>query len=151
MNEVKMVGKHFSGLPGFSSVSFEQEFPLFKNFVMRSLASNSSNIADLSGIMILGHHESFPNIAVLAKVALALPVSTIEVERGFSQQNLIKTRTRTRLLPQNLDLLMKIVIKGLSINEMDFGTACELRGENVSRKCITQFHHKQKLSSRYLI
>ena len=49
-------GLHFSGLPGFSSVSFEQEFPLFKKFVMRSLASNSSNMADLCRIVILGHH-----------------------------------------------------------------------------------------------
>ena len=60
MNEVKMLEKHFSGLPGFSSVSFEHEFPLFKKFVMRSLASNSSNMADLCRIVILGHQKAFP-------------------------------------------------------------------------------------------
>ena len=39
---------------------------------------------------------------------MSLPVSTVDVERGFSQQNLIKSRTTTRLLPDKLGMLMKI-------------------------------------------
>ena len=37
------------------------------------------------------HKESFPNLSKLAQIALVLPVHTADVERGFSNQNIILT------------------------------------------------------------
>ena len=40
--------------------------------------------------------EQFPEILKLLSIALTLPVSSVGCERGFSKQNLIKTRLRAK-------------------------------------------------------
>ena len=51
----------------------------------------------------------------------------------------LKTRTRTRLLPQNLEMLMKIVIEGPAIEDMDFQSACKIWGDSVARRLLNTF------------
>ena len=49
---------------------------------------------------------------VAAKRLLVAPVSTVDYERGFSRQNLIKTAIRNRINIDNLDNLMMMSIEG---------------------------------------
>ena len=63
-----------------------------------------------------------PSVFTLAAIAFTLPMSTAECERGFSRQNITKTRLRNRLLHPMLDALLRIDInakKWSDINEQD--------------------------------
>ena len=52
----------------------------------------------------------FPNISVLLKLALTLPITTCESERSFSQLKLIKTSLRSTMTDNRLNglAIMKI-------------------------------------------
>ena len=68
----------------------------------------------------------FPETWKLLNIMMALPVSTATVERTFSQMKLIKTRLRNRLSDSNLEHLMKIVIEGPSISNVDFNEILDI-------------------------
>ena len=53
----------------------------------------------------------FPSLNVLARISLAIPVTTASVERSFSQMKLIKTRLRSSLKDSSLSHLMKIAME----------------------------------------
>ena len=59
--------------------------------VMQTMCENSSLV------------ELYPTISKLACIALTIPVSTADVERGFSTMNRIKTEPRNRLNTETLD------------------------------------------------
>ena len=68
----------------------------------------------------------YQNITKLLTIALTLPVSTVDCERGFSRHNLIKTRLQSRLLTKNVSTLMKIAIDTPDVqhlNNFDFNRA----------------------------
>jgi len=44
-------------------------------------------------------------------------------ERGFSTQNIIKTKLRNRMTLENLDSTMRIMLEGGSYKDFDFGGA----------------------------
>ena len=51
-------------------------------------------------------------VPVLASKILLMPIGTAEVERSFSTMNRILRSERCRLLPEHVDILMKICIEG---------------------------------------
>ena len=59
----------------------------------------------------------FPNMAHLARICRVIPIHTADVERTFTQQKLIKTKTRNRMNERNLDSLLRIAIKGPDLNQ----------------------------------
>jgi len=61
-------------------------------------------------MLLLRHRDDFPEACKLAEIGLTMPVSTASCERGFSLQNRIKVKSRTRLLPENLEMLMKLAV-----------------------------------------
>jgi hAT family C-terminal dimerisation region len=61
----------------------------------------------LARMLLIRHKEDFPQACRLAETGLCLPVSTASCERGFSLQNRIKIKSSTKLLPENLERLMK--------------------------------------------
>ncbi|XP_071116792.1 zinc finger protein 862-like [Haliotis cracherodii] len=63
--------------------------------------------------------EQFPNVVKLMEIGRILPVSSVECERGFSKQNLIKTRLRCSLTTETLDRLMRISICGPRLKDFD--------------------------------
>lgn len=75
----------------------------------------------LARMLLLRHKDDFPQSCRLAEIGLCLPVSTASCERGFSLQNRIKIKSRTRLLPQHLELLMKMAagpeIESFALND----------------------------------
>ena len=61
----------------------------------------------------------FPNMIKLMAISRVLPVSSVECERGFSKQNLIKTRLRCSLSIELLDKLMRVSINGPKLPASD--------------------------------
>ena len=59
-------------------------------------------------------------MADVAYKLLCVPVSSVECERGFNVQNLVKTKLRNRLETKPLYLLMKLSIDGGEQKCFDF-------------------------------
>ena len=75
--------------------------------VFRQLMSNNFRQCTIQVLLqtLLNDQDlsfQYPNIVKLLRIALTLPVSTVDCERGFSRHNLIKTRLRSRLLTRML-------------------------------------------------
>ena len=57
----------------------------------------------------------FPAFSSLARKILILPIGIAEVERSFSTMNRILCSERCRLLPERVDMLMKLSIEGPAV------------------------------------
>lgn len=101
------------------------DFPLFKRIVF-SLSQLS--FKDLCVKLVYSNsemHELFPDFAVLAAIALALPLGSVLAKKISQGRELLK-RGRLRCAKDDgLSDLMKIAIDGPAINEFDFALAIE--------------------------
>lgn len=73
--------------------------------------------------LALRHADVYPAASEAAGRLLVAPVSTVECERGFSRQNLIKTCLRNSLAMPTFNNLMRISIDGPGLEDFDFGGA----------------------------
>jgi hypothetical protein len=64
------------------------------------------------------YKDSYSNLLLLLEIAIVQPLNTAACERGFSIQNVIKTRNRSRLTIGSLDALMRIRLYGPSPTDM---------------------------------
>ena len=95
--------KHFgekrgSGTPPIHINDTKREWSLFKNHMFAKCGKLSEKqgrvtLSALAEEMISSEQfgEEFPNMIKLMAISRVLPVSSVECERGFSKQNLIKT------------------------------------------------------------
>ncbi|XP_070562439.1 E3 SUMO-protein ligase KIAA1586-like [Ptychodera flava] len=63
--------------------------------------------------------SSYPNVSILAKISLIIPVSTADCERGFSRYNLIKTKLRASLKVSSVSCLMTLAIEAPPLRDMN--------------------------------
>ncbi|XP_060571778.1 E3 SUMO-protein ligase KIAA1586-like isoform X2 [Ruditapes philippinarum] len=73
--------------------------------------------------LALRKKDVYPVASEAAERLLLAPVSTVDCERGFSKQNLIKTCLRSRLSVKSLDRLMRITVEGPEIGQFPFDKA----------------------------
>ena len=76
----------------------------------------------------------FPNLHKLAVIALVIPMSSADCERGFSALKRIKTRLRNRLSNRILNHLLTISIEGPKLEEFDFEKAADIWGAQKNRR-----------------
>ncbi|CAJ0871218.1 10681_t:CDS:10 [Entrophospora sp. SA101] len=76
----------------------------------------SSSIETILPILIKEYLDVFPNIIRLIKIAYTIPFSSVPCERGFSKQNLIKTKNRNNLSIDTLDKLLRVSLEDESNN-----------------------------------
>ena len=99
-----------------------QEWSYLKELLVRQHYPTDS-MTKLWELLGTHHKEEIPNLLQLASIALILPTSTAECERGFSAQNRIKTALRNRLTTSRLNVLMTIDIEGPTLRKFDFNMA----------------------------
>ncbi|XP_072044905.1 zinc finger protein 862-like [Amphiura filiformis] len=63
--------------------------------------------------------DHFKHILTIIEIILILPVHTSNLERGFSQMNLIKTEKRTHLTTESLNSLLTVKLSGLDYGSYD--------------------------------
>ncbi|CAG8685458.1 29278_t:CDS:2, partial [Racocetra persica] len=68
----------------------------------------------------------YPNLTQIIHLAFIVPVSNGNVERIFSQQNLIKTKLRNQMKLNTLNSHLMIVMNGPSLDKFNFEKAYEL-------------------------
>ncbi|CAI7759032.1 unnamed protein product [Closterium sp. NIES-54] len=95
-------------LPGFDLKAAERELPTFcaimeSHHEMESFAQGLNNF--LGSIV---SKRRWPNLILLWQALAVLPLSTVECERGFSRQNIIKSWVRGALCNARLGELMQI-------------------------------------------
>ena len=79
-------------------------------YILTSLSSSDTLIA------------LYPILSKLAQIALTLPVSNADTERGFSCMNRVKSELRNRLTVSSLDILLRISMEGPE-KDFDFNLA----------------------------
>ncbi|CAG8684471.1 12174_t:CDS:2, partial [Cetraspora pellucida] len=88
-------------LPLIDSSSCELEWPGFKNIIISNFLLFSSQ--QLLPVLIRDYCEIFPNIIKLIHIANSILFSSVDCERRFFKQNIIKTHLRTSLTTSTLD------------------------------------------------
>ncbi|XP_078000900.1 zinc finger protein 862-like [Glandiceps talaboti] len=82
--------------------------------------------------------DNFPNLSKLAQVALVIPVSTADCERGFSALKRVKTSPRNRLCERITNALLQVSIQGPAPADFDFQRAASIWG-NIRNRRITLY------------
>ena len=61
----------------------------------------------------------YPNFAALSKLYLAIPISSVDCERGFSTYNLIKSSVRNRLNVSTVNTLMQKSVETPNLTDIE--------------------------------
>jgi len=93
----------------------------------RILRRMDGDLSSTDGLLALACKSEkavlFPVFAHLAQNILLLPIGTASVERSFSTLNRILNSERCRLLPEHVDMLMKISIEGPEVPDVRQSTS----------------------------
>lgn len=127
-------------LGSFGLEGTKHELKSFVKFSRASHGKGNKTVTDIPSVcnLALRNKESFPASAEAAERLLVAPVSTASCERGFSQQNLIKTRLRNSLKVENLENLMTIAINGSDMDKFDFGKAFAIWAKKKNRRILSE-------------
>ncbi|KAG1673887.1 Zinc finger protein 862 [Nymphon striatum] len=92
---------------------FREEYECFRNDVMNNFSKVANDINSVCQIA-LRKRDMYGCVADVAYKLLCVPVSSVECERGFSVQNLVKTKLRNRYdeaaesLRKEIELLLSV-------------------------------------------
>ncbi|XP_045208425.1 uncharacterized protein LOC123560253 [Mercenaria mercenaria] len=101
---------------------FREEYMRFRGEVTECFARVANDVNSVCQLA-LRKRDMYECVADAAYRLLCIPVSSVECERGFSVQNLIKTKLRNRLDTRSLYLLMKLQTDGGPKYSFDFAAA----------------------------
>ena len=105
---------------------------MFQNFKDSSLQGMAKKLFSSNEMQ-----DQFPQMLKLLTIALTIPVSSVDCERGFSKQNLIKTKIRAKLKTENVSTLMKISVDTPEMETFDFHRAfvewCSIKDRVICR------------------
>lgn len=115
-----------------------EEMKSFLRFVEKKIENGHQTLQTTKDVAQYGakHDEQYPSIATAARRLLISPVSTVDCERGFSRQNLIKTAIRNRITISNLENLMMISIEGPERKKFSFTRAFNKWAGKCERKIL---------------
>ena len=111
-----------------------QEWALFKHLLVSEFKEVSTR--DIMSTMSANTTFSslYPTLSKLASIALIVPVSTADCERGFSTMNRIKTDPKNRLKTTTLDKLIRLSSEGPELDEFNFERAAMLWASKSNRR-----------------
>jgi hypothetical protein len=81
-------------------------------------------------------NKTYPHMMKLWQVLLTIPASTVDCERGFSKQNIIKDIQKSRLGLDTLDALMRISLNGPELYNVDWNVVYGLWRYTKSRRLL---------------
>ncbi|XP_014681100.1 PREDICTED: uncharacterized protein KIAA1586-like [Priapulus caudatus] len=93
------------------------EWQLFKYFMF---SHTGQSFADFWCMVLMQHQSSYPNISLMGQLFVTLPSTTVDVERGFSRHNLVKTALRNNLKTESVCDILTIKIEGPEEEMFDF-------------------------------
>ena len=108
-------------IPIIDSENIRNEWYLFKEIVYRNY--QNFNIEEFFPRLFENYSTTYPNIMKLIEIVYSIPFSSVECERRFSKQNIIKTDHRNRLSNNTLHLLLLVSLDDIQIEDFDFNQA----------------------------
>ena len=110
---------------GIDDCTAQQEWVNFRLVMKNTCSCRNMEATDVLRMLALNetYQTLYPILSKFAQIALALPVSNADSERGFSCMNRVKTQLRNRLTVSSLDTLLRISIEGPDISHFDFSSA----------------------------
>ena len=121
---------HYSNLVTVESC--KGQFLQFKHFVV-SHKQDYGDFEKFTKLILTDYADVYPDLVLLASIALVIPVSSAPCERGFSQQNILKSKLRNRLNPDRLNRLLMIRLNGPD-EDLDFISAARAFGSMKDRQ-----------------
>ncbi len=80
------------------------------------------------------YYDTFPDIIKLLGIIYSIPFSSVDCERGFSKQNLIKTDLRNSLNNETLHFWMMVGLEEGDLSEFDFTRALQIWNRACKRR-----------------
>ena len=131
-NAISSIAAHFSTT--VDSQRLQLEWMRFKHILLTQFSEMPENEVMAVISSDSSYSSLYPYIPKIASIALTLPVSTADCERGFSMMNRIKTDQRSRLKTSTLDKLIRLSSEGPSMDNFDYDAAVSLWAERRSRR-----------------
>ena len=97
----------------------------FLAFKIHARASNAGSLADFAEELLNTYSDQYPDFAILFLYFLSVPLNSASCERGFSAQNLLKTKLRNRLSDKRQNELLRISINGPDFALFDYTDAAQ--------------------------
>lgn len=128
LEKLKLLTDHYGPHHVIDSDSTTYEYQCFVRSVLSTPHLKGLSTHDLMSKLTSNSQllDMFPNLGKLCAVALILPMSTADCERGFSALNRIKTDLRNRLSCKILNALMTISIEAPERDEFPFERTCSI-------------------------
>jgi hypothetical protein len=65
--------------------------------------------------MVCDNSETFPKVFKVSSISQTVPINSVDCERAFSTQNIIKTKQRASIGIQTLDWLKRVKLHGKNL------------------------------------
>lgn len=99
----------------------QQEWPRLEGMIKGSY--KSLTVKNLCKRVILLNKNTMPNLTKLAIIALCMQLTSVDCERSFSLQNRLKSKFRSSLGAEKLDILLTIRMLGPPVASVDLKPA----------------------------
>ena len=93
----------------FEAERAKQDFLMYK---MHARSTQCVSLKEFAKELCYFYFDTYPDFCILMQYLLVVPLNSASCERGFSVQNMIKTKNRNRLGEGRLDALMRVCING---------------------------------------
>ena len=115
----------------------KEEWVMFRQVMFQNFKDSSMQGMAKKLLCSNETQEQFTQMLKLLTIALTIPVSSVDCERGFSKQNLIKTKIRAILKTENVSTLMKMSVDTPELEKFDFHRAfvkwCSIKDRVICR------------------
>ncbi|GES83200.1 zinc finger protein 862-like [Rhizophagus clarus] len=119
-------------IPIIDADAIRDEWDNFKAIILANYRNLS--IDDLLPLLFQYHSDMYPNILVLISIFYSIPFSSVDCERGFSRQNLIKTDICNQLNNDTLHILMMVGLHNVNLIEFNFDNALRIWYQSCKRR-----------------
>ena len=109
--------------PLLDGQELKEEWVIFKQLMSTNFSDSSIQGMAKKVLTPSEMQDQFPQMRKLLTIALTVPVSSVDCERGFSKQNLIKTKIIAKLKTENVSTLMKMSVDTPELDKFDFHRA----------------------------
>ena len=92
---------------------------------MHAKSSTLTTLLDFAADLLVNYKDQYPDFAILMSFFLSVPLNSATCERGFSAQNLVKTKLRNRLTEEHQNELLRVSLNGPCIANFEFANSVQ--------------------------
>ena len=115
-----LLEKHYESL--FETSELHLEYSLWKDFVVSNIGLGATSEEFIFAVFNtqISQMDEFPTIHKLLQISVTLAPGSVDCERAFSLQNIVKTKLRNRLTVKSTSDLMRCSRDGDSIKNFNW-------------------------------